>query len=217
MSEFPRPACEDDMVLEFIRSEVDSPRFGRHYPAEVKEGGAERARLIENADTSSEPDNASRRKLLAYRGYEARADLFAGFPSAVTWQWERLTPAELEKLKYANVSDTTVWTHLSSSTRLVSVAASNLEPRALDRLLANAEIPASVSTRMREIAALIRSVGARYERDQKLPRAIAVTDGHELVLLEGHVRMTALLLARAERPIEMLVGHCADMRRWQSF
>lgn len=217
MSEFPKPACEDDMVLEFIRSEIASPRFGKHYPKGVRDDRALRARLIENADTSSEPDNARRRKLLAYRGYEARTHLFAGFPSTVTWRWQRFTLAQIKKVKYANVSDTKVWMYLSASTRLVGVAASNLGPRALDCLLASSEIPSDVSTRMREIAALIHTVASLYERGQGLPRAIAVTDGDELVLLEGHVRMTARVLARTERPIEMLVGSSPEMRRWRSF
>jgi hypothetical protein len=211
------PANEDDMVLEFVRSEVDSPRFNKFYPDDIAGREALRSRLVDNADVHNATDNARRRELLAYRGYTTRTGLFDGFPRAVAWRWERWTPAELERMRYAKLTDTEVWRHLSSSTRLVGAAARNLEAERLEHLLGKPEIPPPVRVRMSEIAEQIRSVAALHEQGRTFPRAIVVTDGREVVVLEGHVRTTAFVLARADRPIEMLVGRSPEMFRWLLF
>jgi hypothetical protein len=205
------------MVLEFIKAEVDSPRFSRFYPPDLREKGATRSRLIDNPDLLDAPDNARRRELLAYRGYGSRTELFAALPSDAIWRWERWTPAELEQMKYAQLRDTTVWMHLSADTRLVSVAVRKLRDGPPDAILARSEIADAVRIRIRAIVEQIRSVAALYDRGSPMLPPIAVTDESDLVLLEGHVRVTAFALAATGRPLEMLVGHSPVMRRWQLF
>lgn len=217
MPEFVATASEDEMVLEFIRSEVESPRFNKYYPREMIECGPTRARLVENANILSKEDNALRRDMLSYRGYGARTHLFAGFPQAVTWQRERLTQGDLERTKYARLTDTAVWTLLSASTRLVRVAARNIREGSLGELLDTPGLPGAVAIRLKEVTEQIRTVAALYAHRQSLPAPIAVTDGADVVLVEGHVRATAFVICAINDPLEMIVGHSPDMRNWLLF
>jgi hypothetical protein len=109
-------------------------------------------------------------------------------------------PAELAGVRFIDYS---YWNELSGGSRLAVDAAPRIRAGVApfgvpsDRLLALAE----------EVAA-----GAQF------PPLILVTTGPggDLVVLEGHVRLTAFMLARDRLPpeLEVLVGSSATMTRW---
>jgi len=108
------PATEDDMVLTFLRAEVDSPRFAGPLLLALGEQGLDRA-LVDRADRTDPEENAARRRLLAtYRGYGRNEALFAGLPDDISWSWVALTPAELADVRYI---DWDYWLEVSGGTR----------------------------------------------------------------------------------------------------
>ena len=191
------PATEDDMVLTFLRAEVDSPRFAGPLLLALGEQGLDRA-LVDRADRTDPEENAARRRLLAtYRGYGRNEALFAGLPDDISWSWVALTPAELADVRYI---DWDYWLEVSGGTR---------RPRdAIARMRADWDAEGSdyrriaVSRRPR-----VPSPGARGSR---------TAARQDLVLLEGHVRLTGLLLDPQHLPGELrvLLGTSPRIAEW---
>ncbi len=215
MPKFISPATEDEMILEFIRSELGSPRFGKFYP-ELLINPELRTRLVGDADINNSEDNITRQKLLDYRGYATRTKLFASFPTSVAWSRQRLSRAEVAALKYARLDDTIVWDLLSAPSRLVAAAAARLgEP--LDQLLQNPSIASYDRERLRVVRSHILAVAQRYRNGEQIPMPIAVRDESTMVLLEGHVRATAFAVDASSEALDILLGETPTMRVWERF
>src|SRR5262249_1795295 len=145
-------------------------------------------------------ENQARLRLLTeHREYGTRTGLFDGFPDDVSWQWMAITPAELTRVRYI---DYDYWVELSGGTRRAVDAAPRIRAGA-----APFGVPSDWALGMaREVAR-----GARF------PPLILVTTGPggDLVVLEGHARLTAYTLARDRLPpeLEVLVGSSPAMPR----
>jgi len=120
------PATEDDMVLDFLRAEIDSSRYSNCILAKLALLGIPRS-LIDAPDLTNPLENGLRRCLMSYRGYDSRQGLFTGFPIDVTWRRVDLDPGDFQTMKYINdtVTLTPNWTEFSSRKRLVSDGARN--------------------------------------------------------------------------------------------
>ena len=78
-------ARESDIVLAFIKAEIDSPQYCERIQNVLQVVGVTRQHLIDDADLNSDCCNALRRVVLeSYRGYLSKSALFTGFPRAVT-------------------------------------------------------------------------------------------------------------------------------------
>jgi len=193
-------ATEADMVLAFIKAEVDSVRFGALYQNcfdQLKPYGFDRGALVDGADIHSAQQNAVRKEILkAIRGYGANQFLFIRFPTNVTWRRLALEQMDLCKLKYANCPP---WVELSNNTRLVTEGAKNLGP----------------DTPAKDDAANIRAVADDLKRGRRYPELIGVDDpnGH-IILMEGHTRATAYVLAKLPERVECIVGSSPTMNNW---
>jgi hypothetical protein len=141
------------------------------------------------------------RLLTEHRGYSTRTDYFEGFPDDVRWQWMAITPAEPSGVRYIEYD---YWDELSGGTCLAVAAAARIRAGVTpfgvpnDRVLVMAQAVAD---------------GARF------PPLILVTTGlgrEAVVVLEGHVRLTAFMLARDRLPpeLEVLVGSSPPMACW---
>jgi len=187
-------ASENEMVLAFLRAEVDSSRYDEMVTTTLFRLGFTR-KVIDEPDLTDEAENSARKQLLAFRGYERREALFTGFPVDVIWRRVALQPADLQTLRYANYR---TWVELSDETRLVSVGARNFRQR-----------PDSPDTyQINGIAAALRGGGS-------FPALITAQhkDG-SLILIEGHSRATAYLLEGHTGDIETLVGSSPSMCGW---
>ena len=90
------PATEHEMVLAFLKAEIDSPRYEQVYRQKSSALGFSRTQLIESADLHNDRQNMERIKLLGeVRGYGANSYLFPGFPNDVSWQRVRLSNQKL--------------------------------------------------------------------------------------------------------------------------
>ena len=192
------PATEHEVVLAFVRAEIDSTRFGSHYQNVLANSGLNRSRLIDDADLSNTNENHVREELLkAVRGYKANQYLFTGFPADIKWRRIELELLELGRLKYANYP---TWVGLSQGTRSVVDGARNVGKMQ------------SVET------ANIEAVAERIKGGDCFPELIAVQgDDQDLVLVEGHTRATAYTLAKVLSPVACLVGSSPFLKEWKFY
>lgn len=194
------PASENEMVLAFLRGEIESPRFGARYKQcfdQLRPSGFNPQNLVENADLRSQQDNAQRIELLkAVRGYRANQALFTGFPNDVHWRRVGLEPADWNTVQYANHS---TWVTLSGGSRIVADGAKNID------FLAAAE---DANRNIKAVADDLRS-GKRYAE-------LIGVDGEagKLILVEGHTRATAYAIAQLPECAECIVGSSPTMRTW---
>lgn len=191
------PATEDSIVLAFVQAEIDSPRFGPQYAAFLSNSGLERGSIVDQPNFQSDEENRVRRELLtAVRGYGNRTFLFEGFPTNVTWRKVAIEAEDADKLKYANYE---TWVRLSGGSRLVVDGAK--------RVGAN-HVGENANENIKAVVYDLRA-GKRY------PALIAAeSEGGFLILVEGHTRATAYVLARIPQSIEIFVGSSPQMKLW---
>jgi len=195
-----RSSSEAEMVALFLSTELPSDRWKGGLWA-LLEGAGLPERVITAPDLGNDAENQARLRLLTeHRGYGTRTEIFDGFPDEVCWQWMAITPAELAETRYIQYD---YWDELSGGTRLAVDAAARIRAG-----VAPFGVPNDGKLAMAQAVA----GGARF------PPLILVTTrlGGDLVVLEGHVRLTAFMLAREKLPpeLEVLVGSAPAMTRW---
>jgi len=188
------------MVALFLRTELPAARFRDKLQALLEREGLPE-RVITDPDLDDDAENQARLRLLTqHREYGTRAGLFDGFPDDVRWEWMAITPAELATVRYV---DYDYWVELSGGTRLPVDAAARIRAGVA---------PFGVSSDWALGMAQAFADGARF------PPLILVTTGPsgDLVVLEGHVRLTAYMLRPDRLPpeLEVLVGSSPDMAAW---
>lgn len=195
-----RPATADEMVLAFLRGEVDSPtNRGQLVIDAIARIGANRVELLDHADLNDPQQNKARRRVLGEtRGYGLGQWLFVGFPDDTTWRLVTVTPAEVKRFRYANCEP---WASLSGTSRLVADGVKNLD------LVQNAVVRPDVF-----------GIAARLPRHQ-FPQLIATqpAGATDIVLMEGHTRATAYALTNMPNEIEVFIGTSPGMAGWSFF
>ncbi|ACB76889.1 hypothetical protein [Opitutus terrae] len=206
-----RASSTAEMIATFLQQEVASTRFGPAVRALLA-----KARLPE--DLVTRPDlhdrraNTQRRGLLgAHRGYGSVTNTYlASFPTAgVRWAWWTLLPAELLAVRYINWD---YWLELSGGTRRPLDAAAHVRAGVEPYGVNNAGVWA--------VAATVRAGGA-------IPPLILVTSNRyvpgrglgDLVVLEGHMRLTGYALASDALPpaLDVLIGASPAIARWTCY
>ena len=112
------------MVACFLRGELASERFGAELRERLEASG-ESERLLTHPDLADERANRTRLALLAStRGYGENRELFEHFPAGVGWLWVRLSPEELERVRYIQYS---YWEEISGGSRFPADAAKRIK------------------------------------------------------------------------------------------
>jgi hypothetical protein len=169
-----RLPSEADMIASFLRAEMTSLRFGSSIKAQLEHDRTDRS-LVEAPDITNASDNAYRRQLLAaYRAY-----VFDELPVHITWYRALLDREELAKVRYINYD---YWNELSAQTRLAIVATETIR--------AGREIFGQSNQAFLQAAQALRA-GAHF------PKMIILGTSPQsaLTVYEGHLRLTAYLLA----------------------
>jgi hypothetical protein len=195
-----RPGSEAEMVALFLRTELPAARSRDNLQAILKRTGLSE-RVVTEPDLDDDAENQARLRLLTqHRGYGTRTELFDGFPDDVGWQWMAITPGELAWVRYIAYD---YWVELSGGSRLAVDAAPRIRAG-----VAPFKVPSDWALGMAQAVA----DGARF------PPLILVTTGPggDLVVLEGHARLTAFMLARDRLlpEVEVLVGSSPAITRW---
>jgi hypothetical protein len=198
-----RSSSEAEMVALFLRTELEAARFQAHLQVLLERAGLPE-RIITDPDLDDAGENQARRQLLAqHRGdYRGGTGMFQGFPSDTRWTWMAITPAELSRVRYI---DDDYWVELSGGTRLATEAATRIRAG-----VAPFGVPSDWALGMARALA----GGARF------PPLILVTARHEdegdMVVLEGHARLTAFMLRPDALPpeLDVLVGSSPSLPGW---
>lgn len=196
---FVERATEEEMVATFLRTELRSARF-RERLAEILDQQGCPHDLIESPDLGSPDENRRRAEVLgAWRGYRRGEDVFRYYPDDVVWARYALTPDELCRVRFMDYS---YWNVLSSGTRLPTAAAENVR--------------AGIVVYGQSTACYL-ALAEELRQGTRFPELILVglAPGEDLVVLEGHVRLTAYALAADGLPREFtaLVGYSPNMGR----
>jgi hypothetical protein len=187
------PATNKEMVLAFIRAEIDSTRWGCYYIAALTRLGRERKYLIDNADLNDGDANRDRENVLGVvRGYGRGEYLFKKFPTDTIWRRVSFDPSELCKLKYINATPFS----LLSDMRSVEVGAHNYR---------------SV---LGELVPTVEKMVSAVRLGVSLPELILVEDAGSLVVFDGNTRATAYVNAPIITEFSALVGSSPTMHQW---
>jgi hypothetical protein len=192
-----RAGSEEEMVAVFLRGELLSARFGDTVRDALAQAGGEED-IVLSPDLEDEGENAVRREVLATARGFGREGLFGEFPDDVSWERAALAPAEVLAIRYI---DYDYWVELSGGSRLATDAAARIRAGVTAFGVPNEGFFAMADS----------------FRSSQPPTLIAVGGvGPDLVLLEGHVRLTAFALRPELLPeeLEVLVGRSPRIAEW---
>ena len=183
------------MVTEFLRAEIDSPRWGANILNRLNMDRRSRE-VVDNPNLLDDGESSYRASLLAFRGYRNQA-IFSGFPEVVQWHTISMTHGDLEN---ALVMNSAPWPKFSGGTRLAGETSRNFETGKIDHA----------------VLSDIKATSELLKEGYTLPKLILVGEGLErpLVILEGHVRAMAILQSDVSEEVITIVGLSPEMRRW---
>lgn len=193
---------EDEFIVHFLQTEITSSRFGSKISGQLIADGQSKS-IIENPNLNDETQNIYRRTLLGKtRGYGRNADLFENFPSSVSWKRVILSKTDLESALYINWD---YWNMLSRGTRSVKDGAKSIKEGRVIYSVPN--------DNFWQAAEAINS-GKTF----KELVFVAHNEQADLVVLEGHLRLTAyFLIDRLPERLSAIVGFSPNMHDWDMY
>lgn len=192
------------MVLAFLRGEVDSERFGNDVRRALDSVGG--LGLVERPDLGSDQENQARAQALSVaRGWPDR-EVFEGFPARVEWFHGAFAPAALDRVRFIDYS---YWNELSGGSRRPADVRRTLEAGRLPDWLV--ELGTSWPFESADRLAATEAV------DDLI--VMAPPDLAELVLLEGHARLTAIFVGGLQRRLTVrgYLGLSGAIGEWDCF
>jgi hypothetical protein len=191
------PVTEDEVVATFLRAELGSGRYGERLRRLLARDCRD-LDVLRRPDVADAGENAYRHALLEeHRAFGSREGLFFGFPDQVDWHRAALVRDDVLEIRYITWD---WWLRISDGTRSPLQAARRI--RAGEVAGITAEEHAAV-------------VGGPH------PELIAAATPalSPLVLVEGHVRLTAYALFpdRLPHELEILLGVSDEMADWCQF
>ena len=199
-----RRVAEPEVVLAFLRGEIDSRRFGKDAMRAILNAGG--LQLIQNPDLESEEQNKAREQALSeYRGWR-NAELFIDFPEEVDWYHGVIAPDELERVRFIDYS---YWNELSGGSRQARDVRGTIEAGALPEWLSN--LGTDWCFEFADQLATAKAV------DDLI--VMGTPDRSDLVLLEGHARLTAIFVGELQRRITVnaYFGLSKELSKWDCF
>ena len=198
-------ASDDQVILAWLRAEIDSPPFQSYLigdppkPSHLARGLA----LARNPDLDNAEHNAERRRIIASaHGFGRGSLIFAGLEDDIAWRRVRASIADVAAMLYSNRNAT--WTTLAPATRTVAEGA------------ANAAVVFSGDYTNMHILSLARTI-CHADPAPALSELICLRlpDGG-ISLVEGHARATAIVLEGHKLPhgVEAFIGDSPSIENW---
>lgn len=199
-----RRVTQPEVILAFLRGEINSPRFGKEASQAIMNAGG--FQLIQSPDLESEEQNQAREQALSeYRGWR-NSELFIQFPGEVEWYHGVLAPDVLERVRFIDYS---YWNELSGGSRQARDVRRTIEAGALPEWMSN--LGTEWCFEFADQLATSKVV------DDLI--VMGTPDLADLVLLEGHARLTAIFVGELERRITVnaYMGLSKELSKWDCF
>ena len=167
-----RKSSEDEMLLEYLKSEINSNRFSERLKKTLTELSISKD-IILNGNLESEIENKQRKLIMEkFRGYPTE-DIFERFPKEFNWFYVEFEEGDIDKIFYLNWE---YWNEISNGTSKPTEAAKNIYD----------------GVEIYNVSNEPYYTGLKYlESNNKFNPIVAITcNGKKFVLIEGHSRMT---------------------------
>ena len=160
-----RKTNEAEMILEFLKWELNSKRFNEDLNNAINELGLDSS-IILNGNIEDEQENNDRLKIMKkFRGYPDE-ELFERFPNIEEWKFLELNESDIDNIYYI---DYDYWNELSNGTSK----------------------PVEAAKEIYEVSNQPFLDGVEYNKTNKFPPVILITCNNEkYLIIEGHSRMT---------------------------
>ena len=188
--QFIRHITAEEMVAVFLSGELASPRWGKDIANILAKYNIDQS-IITSPDLDNHKENQQRADILGeFRGYGRKDGLFDDIGPDIRWQRVLLETDDFAKIRYIAHD---YWTQLSGGTGLVIDGAKNVR--------AGREVFEVSNQQYWQVAEVVHGGG-------QFPSVILLMDQQgSIKLLEGHVRLTGVLLADPHLPsLEAIVG-----------
>lgn len=189
---------EDLIVAEFLRAEINSPRWQKYILPPLARDGRSRD-IVDNPNVGCASDNMYRATLLAYRGYRNQF-IFSGLPKNVRWLSVSMDQKDLKVTKVMNRSP---WPEFTGGTRLAGDAANRFKS----------------GTIADPVAKDIALTATSLSQGNALPSIIML--GKDIsqarVIFEGHVRSMAILTSGGPEEFIAFLGISPEMQNWSFY
>jgi hypothetical protein len=196
------PVTEDEIVACYLRAEIDSGRYGEKLRQLLERDDVD-PDVLARPDLADPDANSYRRALLdEHRGYDSRTGLFGGFPAFVEWHRAAFTPDDVLSILYI---DWDWWVTVSGGTRQPVVAAERIRRGDI------------AGTTVEEHAVFVEPLRSSLSPPELI--TVSRPDHSRIVVVEGHVRLTAYALYPELLPeeLELYLGVAEDIDDWPSF
>ena len=166
-----RKTNEAEMILEFLKGELNSKRFNEDLNNAINELGLGSS-IILNGNIEDEQENNDRLKIMKkFRGYPDE-ELFERFPNIEEWKFLELNESDIDNIYYI---DYDYWNELSNGTSKPVEAAKVIKS----------------GKEIYEVSNQPFLDGVEYNKTNKFPPVILITCNNEkYLIIEGHSRMT---------------------------
>jgi len=166
-----RDASEEEMILEFLKGEINSTRFNNELFDALNEFNLDRD-IIDNGDIFNSDENKKRFLVMkAFRGYPDR-ELFNNFPKDVKWKYCELSSSDINNIYYINYD---YWNELSNHTGSPIEAVKNIKK----------------GVEIFEVSNKPILDGVKLLDNKPFPPVILLTcNDQKYVIIEGHSRIT---------------------------
>lgn len=195
-----RTSKEQEMILEFLKGELESIRFNEKLKNILNKLQLEET-IILNGDINNSLENEKRQLIMKkFRGYPS-SSLFKNFPNIYKWNYVLFEKNDIDKIFYINYD---YWNELSNNTSKPIEAAKNIK---------NGKEIFNVSNE-----AFLN--GSKLLDNKLFPPVILITCNEcKYLIIEGHSRMTIYGL-RPDKFINSYgyIGYCTeeDMKKYDS-
>lgn len=166
-----RKTNEAEMILEFLKGELNSKRFNENLNNAINELGLD-SNIILNGNINDDQENIDRLKIMKkFRGYPDE-ELFERFPKIEEWKYLELNEKDIDNIYYI---DYDYWNELSNGTSKPVEAAKVIKS----------------GKEIYEVSNQPFLDGVEYNKINKFPPVILITCNDEkYLIIEGHSRMT---------------------------
>lgn len=195
--EYIRDSSENEMVAIFLQAEMDSKRFGKFILKALEKLNIDKS-IILDPQLNSRTENTQRNSILdEYRDYASRRGLFEDFPQDIQWKWVYLDRNDLCKVKYINYD---YRVSISGGTRF-----------AKDAALLIKQGKSVFNESNDQFFDLVKNIMQGYKPPPMI--LVARSQQSDVVVLEGHLRLTAYMMEPAYIPkkLKVLIGFSSSL------